>query len=126
MKTNYFIMLIVLSTFCASCDTHLKHIRVERENIEISWSDVENQYHRRMDIIPNIIRIVKVNAPNEKETIEKVQNVYNQAVEITVDAENITDEQTQLNFEEGQERDRLKDEYCKSHNIQLEYFQYSL
>ena len=35
-------------------------------------------------------------------------------------SENITDEQTQLNFEEGQERDRLKDEYCKSHNIQLE------
>lgn len=35
-------------------------------------------------------------------------------------SENITNEQMQLNFEEGQERDRLKNEYCKSHNIRLE------
>ena len=34
--------------------------------------------------------------------------------------ENITNEQAQLNFEEGQERDKLKNEYCESHNIRLE------
>ena len=64
-----------------------------QENVENAWGDVENQYQRRMDLIPNLVAVVKGYASHEKETLEGVINARAKATQITVNAENLTEEQ---------------------------------
>ena len=40
----------------------------EDENVNLQWSEVENQYQRRLDLIPNLVNVVKGYASHEKET----------------------------------------------------------
>ncbi len=67
----------------------------EQENVETSWGQVENQYQRRMDLIPNLVAVVKGYATHEKETLEGVINARAKATQITVNAEDLTEEQLQ-------------------------------
>ena len=43
----------------------------EDENVNLQWSEVENQYQRRLDLIPNLVNVVKGYAAHEKETDRK-------------------------------------------------------
>ena len=73
----------------------------EQENVETSWGQVENQYQRRMDLIPNLVAVVKGYATHEKETLEGVINARAKATQITVNAEDLTEEQLQA-FQQAQ------------------------
>ena len=65
----------------------------EEENVETSWGNVENQYQRRMDLIPNLVATVKGYAAHEKETFEAVIAARAKATQITIDPSNATPEQ---------------------------------
>lgn len=65
----------------------------EQENVETSWGQVENQYQRRMDLIPNLVAVVKGYATHEKETLEGVIEARAKATQITVNADDLTEEQ---------------------------------
>lgn len=75
---------------------------VKDENCSKQWSKVESQYQRRMDLIPNLVNTVKGYASHEEATLLKVIEARNQASQVKVDAENMTQEQ--LNeFQKSQE-----------------------
>lgn len=64
-----------------------------RENVERSWGDVESQYQRRADLIPNLVSTVKGYAAHEKEALEAVVAARAKATQITIDPTNATPEQ---------------------------------
>lgn len=72
------------------------------ENVNLQWSQVENQYQRRLDLIPNLVNVVKGYASHEKETLEGVIEARAKATQTTIDPSNMTEEQL-ANFQKSQD-----------------------
>ena len=65
----------------------------QEENVTKAWANVENQYQRRADLIPNLVNTVKGYAAHESETLQAVVEARTKATSVNVDAENMTAEQ---------------------------------
>lgn len=81
------------------------------ENVETAWAQVENQYQRRADLVPNLVNTVKGYAAHESATLEAVVAARSKAMSISVDPTNMTSEQLaafqQVQGELGQTLGRL-------------------
>ena len=67
----------------------------QQENVEKAWGNVENQYQRRADLIPNLVETVKGYAKHEQETLEGVIEARANATKVTIDPTNMTPEDLQ-------------------------------
>ncbi|MDO9634590.1 MAG: LemA family protein [Paludibacter sp.] len=65
------------------------------EDVNGQWANVENQYQRRADLIPNLVATVKGYAAHESETFENVVAARAKATQVTVDPTNLTAEKMQ-------------------------------
>ena len=65
------------------------------EQVTTQWSNVETQYQRRSDLIPNFVNTVKGAAAFEQETLTRVIEARAKATQVTVDPSNITPEEMQ-------------------------------
>ena len=64
----------------------------KQQSVDQSWAEVENQYQRRSDLIPNLVSTVKGYAAHEEGTFTKVTEARAKATSITIDAENLNEE----------------------------------
>lgn len=65
------------------------------ESVSKAWSQVENVYQRRLDLIPNLIKTVQGAADYEKSTLQAVIEARSKASSIQLNAENMSQEQLQ-------------------------------
>jgi LemA protein len=72
------------------------------EEVNQSWSQVENVYQRRADLIPNLVNTVKGYASHEKETLEGVVEARAKATSVNVDANDLN-AQTMQQFTQAQQ-----------------------
>lgn len=64
----------------------------EDENVSTAWANVQTQYQRRADLIPNLVNTVKGYAKHEEQTFKEVVEARAKATQITVNPENLTPE----------------------------------
>lgn len=64
----------------------------EEENVNLAWSNVQTTYQRRMDLIPNLVNIVKGQANYETETLQKVIEARAKATAINLNVEDLNEE----------------------------------
>ncbi len=72
------------------------------ENAKAKWSDVQSQYQRRADLIPNLVETVKGYARQEKDVLTSVVEARAKATSVKVDAGSLTDPEKMKQFQEAQ------------------------
>lgn len=68
---------------------------IAEESVTTEWANVESQYQRRADLIPNLVNTVKGYAAHEQETLDAVVSARAKATQMTVDAKDLTPEKLQ-------------------------------
>jgi len=79
------IVFIVYRFFAGSYNNMVKY----DETVIIQWSNVENVYQRRADLIPNLVNVVKGYAAHEKEVLTSVIEARAKATSVNIDANNL-------------------------------------
>jgi len=92
--------VVFLSWLLAGCGVN--NIPTYDEQVKAAWSQVENQYQRRADLIPNLVETVKGFARQEQETLTAVVEARAKATSIQVDASTLDDAQKLQQFQQAQ------------------------
>ena len=101
MKKGTIITLVAIAAVAMWLVSAYNGMVTAEEGVQSAWSQVENVYQRRMDLIHNLVNTVKGYASHEAETLEGIVNARSKATQVTVDPENLTPEQLQK-FNEAQ------------------------
>jgi LemA protein len=72
------------------------------EEVKAAWSEVQNQYQRRADLVPNLVAVVKGAAKFEQETLTQVIEARSKATSIKIDAKDLSNPEVFKRFEEAQ------------------------
>lgn len=98
MKKSLVILLCVVGLLVlvggCSVSSYNKMVSME-EGVSNAWANVETQYQRRSDLIPNLVSTVKGYAQHESETLEGVVAARSKATQMTLDVDNLTPEKLQ-------------------------------
>lgn len=92
MKKSTIIVLAIIAILVFWVITSYNGLVTSEENVNSQWANVETQYQRRADLIPNLVNTVKGYAKHEKETLEGVIAARSQATQIKVDSKDLTPE----------------------------------
>lgn len=72
------------------------------EDVKAAWSEVQNQYQRRADLVPNLVEVVKGAAKFEQDTLTKVVEARSKATSVKIDAKDLSNPESFKRFEEAQ------------------------
>ena len=91
MKAIIRLAAVVLAVFALqSCNYN--SLVEDQQGVDQAWAEVENQYQRRADLIPNLVNTVKGYAKHESSTLEKVTEARAKATSITINPEDLNEE----------------------------------
>lgn len=90
MKYLFFVLLLPILTSCG-----IQSIPTALNEVDATWAEVENQYKRRTDLIPNLVSTVKGYASHESETLEAVVAARAKATQVTIDPKNLSPQKLQ-------------------------------
>nr|WP_028615109.1 LemA family protein [Halopseudomonas pelagia] len=93
-------VLLMLTAFLSGCG--INNIPTYDEQVKSAWSQVENQYQRRADLIPNLVETVKGFARQEQETLTAVVEARARATSIQISADDLNDPAKMRAFEQAQ------------------------
>ncbi len=92
--------LFGLATILAGCGVN--NVPTLEEKAKAAWSEVQNQYQRRADLIPNLVETVKGFAQQEREVLTSVIEARAKASQVKVDASTVTDPAKFREYQEAQ------------------------
>jgi len=95
MKKNTIIILVAVAALFLWGMSSYNVLVNKEETVNSQWSNVENQYQRRSDLIPNLVATVKGYATHESSTLEGVVAARAKATQITIDPAKLTPEKLQ-------------------------------
>jgi len=94
--------ILLLTLALSACGVNT--IPTQDEQVKSAWSQVENQYKRRADLIPNLVQTVKGYASHEEKTLTEVVEARAKATSVTLNADQLDDKQAVQNFEASQQQ----------------------
>ncbi|WP_217477487.1 LemA family protein [Stutzerimonas stutzeri] len=92
--------VLFMSWLLAGCG--INNIPQYDEQVKSAWSQVENQYQRRADLIPNLVETVKGYARQEQDTLTAVTEARAKATSIQISADDLDDPQKMQQFQQAQ------------------------
>ena len=95
-----FVLFPLVGILLSGCG--INNIPTYEEQAKAKWADVQNQYQRRADLIPNLVETVKGYAAQERTVLEAVTNARARATSVQVNADTITDPETFKKFQDAQ------------------------
>jgi len=94
------LMILVLAMGLSGCGYN--SIQGLDEETKGAWAEVQNQYQRRVDLVPNLVETVKGYAKHESGTLEAVVNARSKAMGVTIDASKLGDSAALKKFTDAQ------------------------
>ena len=95
MKKGTLIIVILLGILliggCMTCNLQKTLVSTD-ENVKAKWGEVQNQYQRRSDLVPNLVATVKGAAAHENKTLTDVIEARAKATSVQVNPDNLTPE----------------------------------
>ena len=100
---------ILLATVLATSTVGLSgcgynNLQAQDEQVTASWSEVVNQYQRRADLVPNLVKVVQQYAEQEQEVFTQVAEARSRAGSITVTPEVLNDPEAMERYAAAQEQ----------------------
>jgi LemA protein len=95
-------IVALLALFTAGCGVNA--IPTYEEQAKAKWGEVQNQYQRRSDLIPNLVETVKGFAQQERDVLTAVVEARAKATQIRIDASQITDAEALKRFQDAQQQ----------------------
>ncbi len=100
--TTVIVAVVLLILFGGGCSSYNGMVDADQA-VQKQWGQVENQYQRRADLIPNLVNTVKGYAAHESSTLQNVTDARAGLTKAYNDAQAITPEQAQANIEAYQQ-----------------------
>ena len=102
MKRNVSLVAAVMAAALTLSACGYNTIPTLQEQAKARWSDVQNQYQRRADLIPNLVATVQGYAAQEKNVLTAVVEARAKATQIKIDASQLTDPEKLKAFQDAQ------------------------
>lgn len=99
---KYWLRIATLASLFLLTGCGYNQLQALDEDVKAAWSEVQNQYQRRADLVPNLVVVVKGAAKFEQDTLTQVVEARSKATAVKIDASALNNPDAFKRFEEAQ------------------------